>query len=581
MQGTEGSPEVDSSPSLYTLRSFIKDYRWHIFICLLASIINVGIDISLAVLVQQGINQAISGDHFDTWKIGFIALMIVVGFIVKYLVKAFTVSVSTRITRHIQTHIFDHLGNVKISFFAQHSTGDTVSRLTSNISSIQNFLQNDLYNLLYLPLLCVAATIYMLSINWLLFVSCIAIILVSVLLIGIISRPVSKYASELQAHIGRSNSISQDAYMGLHVIKAFGLKLVFSGKYRSAMEDALSSSIALEKRKTWMNPFIVLLKLGPFIVCILLGGYMVIHETIDLGRLTAFLQLLNYLVNPASVLPMVITNLRHVIGVSKHLFELLRQPTERADGNAFGKGSDHLIEFQQVSFTYDGSKQAVDNLSFKVRENTTTALVGASGSGKSTLFQLICGFYEPDQGCCKFYGRDIREWNLKALREQIAIVSQDVFLFPVTIAENLCYGRSSTTSEEMIEAAKAANAHEFIMRLPEGYGTVVGERGASLSGGQRQRLAIARAILKDAPVLLLDEATAALDMESEALVQEALKELMKDKTVLIIAHRLSTVRDADQILVLDQGTLLESGTYEELLKREGPFTHLFHAQYSA
>jgi ABC-type multidrug transport system fused ATPase/permease subunit len=267
------------------------------------------------------------------------------------------------------------------------------------------------------------------------------------------------------------------------------------------------------------------------------------------------------------------------MGIAAHLFELTDENKERTNGEIFDLKKDvPAVEFTDVSFKYDNEKKILENLNFQVLRGEKIALIGSSGGGKTTLFKLLCGFYGAQSGLIKLYGIDMNKWSLSALRSLIALVSQDIHLFPGTIAENIGYGAPEPSLDEVINAAKAANAHDFIMELPKGYNTIIGEDGARLSGGEKQRISIARAILKDAPILLLDEPTSALDTQSEALVQEVFNKIMKNKTEIVIAHRLSTIKECDRVLVLDQGTIMETGSHEELLLKDGVYKKLYNKQ---
>jgi ABC-type multidrug transport system fused ATPase/permease subunit len=317
----------------------------------------------------------------------------------------------------------------------------------------------------------------------------------------------------------------------------------------------------------------------PYVVCATYGGYLAFNGRISAGSLIAFMLLQRFIVNPTSQLPNLIMNIRSSLGAGKRLLQLYTLQTEETSGEEYKqKDSDTAIDFHKVSFHYASGNEAIKNLSFKVKRGSNTAIVGASGCGKSTIMNLICGFYKLNDGEIEIYGKNIKHWKLSSLREEIALVSQDTYLYPDSIEENIKFGKPFSTREEVIRAAKAADAHSFIMELCNGYDTQVGERGVKLSGGQRQRLGIARAILKGAPILLLDEPTSALDYESELLIQQVLEEVSRDKTIITIAHRLSTIKKADRILVMDKGTIKEWGTHDELILKDGIYKKLYNQQ---
>jgi ABC-type multidrug transport system fused ATPase/permease subunit len=314
----------------------------------------------------------------------------------------------------------------------------------------------------------------------------------------------------------------------------------------------------------------------------LYGGYLAFKGEISVGSVVAANVLVWQIFLPVEQFLAFLRQMRETIPAIERLFEILDQPAERVGERAFEVQTEAApIEFKDVAFGYDDENKILDDLSFQVPQGETVALVGTSGSGKSTVFKLLCGFYEPQEGRIRVCGNDLAHCSPADVRARVSFVAQDTYLFPTTIAENIGYGRPGATRDEIAAAAKVANAHDFIIEQPEGYDTQVGERGAKLSGGQRQRIALARAILKDAPILLLDEPTSALDTQSETLVQEALDRLMEGKSVLVVAHRLSTIRDADRVLVLDRGTIVESGAHEQLMQADTLYKRLYLRQASA
>jgi ATP-binding cassette, subfamily B, bacterial len=313
------------------------------------------------------------------------------------------------------------------------------------------------------------------------------------------------------------------------------------------------------------------------------GGYLVIQNQLTFGSLFAFINLLNFVVNPLGSLPNIIASISEASGAAQRIFEILDHEVERKSGSTSQpqKESASVIRFKDVDFAYQANTPVLKGLNLDIQQGQTVAIVGHSGGGKSTLLKIILGYYPLPGGQVSLFGRDLQEWQLAAARNQMAFVAQDTYLFPVSIAENIRCGKPDATQAEIEGAARLANIHDFIATLPEGYNTLVGERGARLSGGQRQRISLARAILKDAPILLLDEPTSALDTESETLVQEALDRFTANRTTLVIAHRLSTIKDADRVLVLDEGKIAEEGTHEDLMARGGLYLDLYQKQFAS
>jgi ABC-type multidrug transport system fused ATPase/permease subunit len=318
----------------------------------------------------------------------------------------------------------------------------------------------------------------------------------------------------------------------------------------------------------------------PFLITFGFGGWLATTGRLTFGNLFAFVNMLNFVANPLSSLPPTFNRIAGATGAAQRVYALLDQPPERSDGGRFpADGADPTVLcLDRVGFAYD-DEPVLQEVSFTVARGQTVAIVGSSGGGKSTLLKLLLGFYPAQRGQLYLFGRELARWSLSAAREQMAFVAQDTYLFPVSMADNIGCGRPGASRREIERAARMANIHQYISSLPEGYDTLVGERGVRLSGGQRQRLSLARAILKDAPILLLDEPTSALDTESEALVQDALERFMSDRTTLVIAHRLSTIRDADRVLVLEDGRIVEQGTHDELMSRQGRYHELYLGQF--
>jgi ABC-type multidrug transport system fused ATPase/permease subunit len=352
-------------------------------------------------------------------------------------------------------------------------------------------------------------------------------------------------------------------------------------KFRVITEDVLDKKLKTDRRCMAIAPISMVLGVVPNMSCILYGGYLTVKGQITPGELLTFTYLLGFLIGPVASIPNMIIGIKVTIESAKRIIEILEEPEERQIGEGFEiRESDKLVEFTDVSYSYDNERHVLNNFNLVLKKGKMTALVGFSGSGKSTVCKLLCGFYEQYEGQIKIYGKDLKEWSLKEVRRQISLMSQDTFLFPCSIYENIAYGKIDATRQQITETAKMAKADEFIRNLPEGYDTIIGERGSTLSGGQRQRIAIARSILKNAPILLLDEPTSALDIQSEAMVQDELEHFVKDKTVLVIAHRLSTIKNADEIIVMNEGYVVGRGTHQELIKKNDIYKQLYFKQFS-
>ncbi len=560
--------------------SFVKPYKGGIIICIVAAFANTTIDLALVYFLKQIIDITFKSTSGSLSYLILIEVCVVIsGVLVKYLVKYLVMRFSTYVVRDIKDQSFQHILMMPVPHVENKHSGDMVSRLTTDLSIVKNFLENDFFNLIYYPLLIISTFVYMFTINWKLLLFSTIITPFAIGLTGVLSIPIKKYTQRLQQYLGEANAYVQDSVAGVSIIKAYNLKKVLNEKYKVILDKCLESGLDIGKRWSMMAPLAVILRLAPFLLCILFGGYMTVQKVMTVGSLSAFLQLLNYLLQPLTMLPGLINNTRQVLATAGHMFEILDEPCERDDGEVFSLEEDRtMIEFNSVTFGYEENERILDQINFKIERGKTTALVGFSGSGKSTVFKLICGFYKPWEGAVKLGKNELCKWNLKSARENIAYVFQDSFLFPSSVADNISFGNLNASREEIIEAAKVANIHDFIMSLPDNYDTFVGESGGRLSGGQRQRIAIARAVIKKASILLMDEPTSALDMESEALIQQSIEKLSGERTILVIAHRLSTIKNVDEILVFDRGRIVERGTHARLMEKSGVYTKLYNSQ---
>ncbi|SHF84058.1 ATP-binding cassette, subfamily B, MsbA [Caldanaerobius fijiensis DSM 17918] len=567
---------------IFKLLFYIKPYLPIIIISVIVTFILSLINIFVANYMKIMTDTVLKGNWSDFIRtVYFLIFIMITGFILKYinryLIGRFTSGSMCSMRRLFINRIF----NMPVSYLESRNTGDIISVFTNDMNKVQSFLQSHLQDLLYQPLAFISAFVYLFTINRPITIISTVVLPLVMFLTNKITGSLEQYAFKLQERLGQSNSILEDVIMGMPIVKSFNLQDLMYDKYRKIIRGVINEGINIEKRRLLIRIFTTVLGLTPYLLFAVYGGYLSLHGYMTAGDMIAFLSLLEYLYAPLTVIPYIASDIKVDMASFTRLFEILDQPVESRDGRRFLlEPNQPVISFNDVYFSYDGQNDVLKGLSFDLPEGHKVGLVGESGSGKSTIFKLICGFYRHQKGQVKIYGHDISEWDIKALRSQISLVSQDTYLFPCTIEENIRYGRPDATREEVIQAAKLANAHDFIVKLPQGYDTVVGERSTNLSGGERQRIAIARAILKDAPILLLDEATSALDSQSETLVQQALERLMKNRTVLMIAHRLSTIRNADEIFVLRDGKIVERGNHDELMERGGLYRQLYLEQFA-
>ncbi|WP_328802580.1 ABC transporter ATP-binding protein [Paenibacillus sp. LX16] len=589
------------------LARYVRPYNLWVFITVITSLCLATIDIILG----KAIEQMAQGTFSSTQNMIYLVVgMTLIGMPCKFVMRYASARFSVSALRDLRGDLVHKFCDLPVSSVERKFTGDLVSRLTNNTAVLQNFFIQQFANLFYLPLVFTASFILLLLTSWKLILASLALMPIGMIITSLMSKPIEKYSADLQEKIAHLNAVGQDAIGGIPIVKAFNMQAVLLKKYMVIMEEVVKRGLRLEKRYAAITPVGVMMLATPIILVIVYGGYLIQHGELNAGGIVLFLYLISFILQPIAMLPTIISQMKEAGGAAKHLFEVLDWQNERQDGemtlvdqkrenraprlkddadgeaNRMSEGgaesdddvdSVAVVSFEHLTFGYDEGNTVLKDISFQAGQGDMVAIVGASGGGKSTIFKLLCGFNEPGEhaGTIQLFGKSLTDWNLTSLRSHISMVSQEPSLFPATIAENIGYGRLEATREEIVEAAKAAHAHDFIVQLPEGYETLLSERGGGLSGGQKQRISIARALLKNAPLLLLDEPTSALDSQSEAQVQNAMNAVMQNRTVLVIAHRLSTVRQANRIIVLDQGGIVESGSHEELLGRDGVYRKLY------
>ena len=480
---------------------------------------------------------------------------------------------------NLRSDLYRHLLRLPMSYFHEQRAGALSNRISADLGVVRDTLLNTVPQAVRQSVILIGGLTFIFISSWKLSLIMLSSVPVVVLAVAFFGRKVRGYSKSAQDSLAEAGTVIEETVQGMADVKAFANEDFESRRYGSALERFFHVASRGARSRAAFLAFIIFALFGTISMVIWQGARMLATEQITWTNFASFILFSIFVGASLGSFPEIVSQLQQTSGATERLRELLDAKPERADGDdrALLGGA---VEFERVSFRYPSRPEAcvLDDLSFAVQPGQRVALVGPSGAGKSTVLSLILGFGDPDAGRILFDGREAKEISLRAIRSQMAIVPQEVLLFGGTIRENVGYGKSGATEDEIREACRLANATEFIDRLPEGMDTMVGPRGVKLSGGQRQRIAIARAILANPRILLLDEATSALDSESERLVNEALERLMQGRTSIVIAHRLSTVRDADRILVFNQGRIVESGTHDEMVAQPGMYRLLVETQ---
>jgi subfamily B ATP-binding cassette protein MsbA len=555
------------------LLRYTRPYRGRIAAALVAMLFYGAASAALAYLIKPIFDEVLPRQD----RLGFVATAIVTLYVLKglssYLSTYLMTEVGQRVVTDIRTVLFSHILGQSAGFFAQHTSGELMSRVTNDVGQVQQAVSETVGDLLRESLAIIGYASLLFYYDARLAVFCFTaapLVMYPLIRVGQRVRRVSRRSQE---ELERLSHLTSEAFTGHRIVKAFLGERHEAEKFHRASERLYRTNMKVVSSLSALPPLMELLGGFGIAAALWYGSREIGTRALTPGEFTSFIAALFLMYGPAKKLSRVNANLQQAAAAAERIFEMLDTHTEVRDR----PGAEPLeplrdsVEFRGVSFQYDGdrSRRILEHVSFKVGAGQVVAIVGTSGAGKTTLVNLIPRFYDVTGGAILIDGVDIRDVTVASLRAQVGIVTQETVLFDDAIADNIAYGTAGAAQDRIEAAARAAHAHEFIVTLPQGYGTKIGERGQRLSGGQRQRLAIARALLKNPPILILDEATSSLDAESELIVQEALANLMLNRTAFVIAHRLSTIRRADAIIVLDGGRVVEMGRHDDLVDRPG------------
>ncbi len=568
----------------FRLVLYVRPYWVRLVGALICSVLVAAFHVAYAKLVEPMLDEVFVNND-TTWLILVPVLLIAVtvlkgfsGYGQTYLMAY----VGARVVTDIRRQLFQHLLRLPLGFHARTPSSHMLSRVINDVNMVQHSVSGVLKDVFQQSLTFVFLLAYIMSVNW-------RLALISIVVVPASIYPITQFGIRLRRFATRAQERTADMSLALHETLT-GIRIVKSFT-REAKEDVRFGSHNEAFFRTWMKSTQVSALASPTLEAvgvigiagiIWYGGWQVIQGVMKTGEFFSFLTAAFLMYNPLRRLGAAHISIQQALAAATRVFAVLDAPAETAQdtGTKELTGVRDAIEFRDVSFRYEGVQEpALRGVTLRVRAGEVLALVGSSGAGKTTLVNLIPRFFDPASGAILVDGVDLRDIRRSALRHNIAIVSQETLLFDTTVGENIAYGREGCSSEQIVEAARAAYAHDFVTKLPQGYDTLIGENGVKLSGGERQRIAISRAILRDAPILILDEATSSLDTESERIVQLALSNLMEQRTTFVIAHRLSTVQHADRIAVLERGSVVEVGSHDDLLARESVYKKLYALQF--
>ena len=594
-------PSLSNRPGKFSITRLIRPYWKALTLAFVAVLGETFTDVLEPWPIKIVIDNILQSNKLPAWLAGFVsgmfgqnkmailnfavaavAVIAVVGAISSYAEKYLTTSVSQWVTHDLRRTLYNHIQRLSLAEHDKAQTGDLISRVTSDIDAVQDFVNSALLGILVNVLTLIGMTVVMLYINWRFTLISLSIAPALFVVVYSFTRSIKKASRAVRKKESELVSVVEEVLTSVRVVKAFAREDFEVTRFESQSRDSVETALEARSIKAKLSPIVdVMVAIG---TCLVLGygARLALSGQLSAGVLIVFLLYLGKMYKPMRQLSKMTDTVSKAMVGYERIQEVMEiearvRDLSRARRAPRFKGR---IEFGHVNFAYDEKSPVLKDVSFSIKPGCVAAFVGPSGTGKTTIISLIPRFYDPQSGTVKIDGADIRGYKLKSVREQISFVLQETLLFHASVRDNIAYGKPDATRDQIVRAAKLANAHEFIEKMPEGYNTMIGERGTTLSGGQRQRIAIARAIIRDTPILILDEPTSGLDSASEQAVIEALDRLMEGKTSIIVAHHLSAIRHADVVFVVKDSELVEQGTHEELLAAGGLYAELYKIQTS-